>query len=1151
MKASRFGDVGKGFGLAVAAGILLVVQAGATTSLRGSFNGWGTWDLAVDGSFGAGAYSWITVSGISGSPADFKFYSTDGSLWLGAGTVASPNSSKGVADKNGGGNLSLTASASKSYTFRIKGYDSWWQRDYVVMETDATPVGFASVTDDHALNSGTGVVTVTINTTAVPSSQESVYVRWTADNFATASISAASGSGTAYAASIPAQASHTKVSYYVFTSTMPSGVISADPDLCTLRGNSNGGVNYSYTAGGGQSWHIPANSEPPGATMRLPATLAKTDEAVFFYNGTYATSFDQSGGAFYYRRRGDATWSSQSLSYDQQSGNNKYWKATLPASAYAAGDQVDYYWKITYNGCEDTWLGAGGGAGSVTYLREQDAQACAFSYAYYPAVSALSVSMDGGATWRSADYTTSKFFINERAAESVKLIVRYAVSPVNVKAVEVFTNLGRRDFADVDYSNAFIAADGYADGICPPNGNLISTNDTGAYFAAFPMTPAGGGVYVWTGTVSRCGAYRLTARYQTLEQGGTNWCWYGDGGARDHAVVVSPSKALAMALYELNALTVNATAASQAGRSTFACLSDPDNGKFNLNHLDFLQANCLWFQPIHPNAATPRGNPDGFAPGSPYATRDYFAVSAWMGSAGTEESAMTEFTNFVSLCDHYTGSVGTVNIMLDGVFNHTSWDAEFGQGGVDLGFTADKNAVIGKTRPGWYALVTDYGAPATSYTDAYTNNFATAPDRGDFGKWPDVSELYFGNYAALVRHNPEDNSTYLSEDDWYDHAGMSTDTKDLWKYFAYYADFWLAQTGHPCTNGVDASKDDLGIDGLRCDFAQGLPPQFWEYLINHTRSKKWNFVFMAETLDGGNPGRRSNRHFDLLNESIVFKFTQDHIDETSEFKQAYEDRRTAYEGGGILLNVTSHDEVMPENDPWMTASRHGCNAMIDGLPMVFYGQERGIVPATDIVGGVNQGFELFELNFGKYIVHFKQWNKATFWENPPAFSTGLDQWYGRVNWARLNSPALRSANRTFLSRKSGGGDNAKILAAAKYGTYGVGPTNGNDVVLAFALILDASHTAASETYDLQGPWAALGLDPAKYYNVRNLASSAASQYLWPAPKTGQELYDNGIWVNLSADTGGSITRDGALVQYLRIVETGPKRPMRGLLIMGL
>ncbi|NTV74800.1 MAG: hypothetical protein HGA66_11400, partial [Holophaga sp.] len=40
-----------------------------------------------------------------------------------------------------------------------------------------------------------------------------------------------------------------------------------------------------------------------------------------------------------------------------------------------------------------------------------------------------------------------------------------------------------------------------------------------------------------------------------------------------------------------------------------------------------------------------------------------------------------------------------------------------------------------------------------------------SPDRGDFGKWADVAELYYGKYSALVRHNPDNNGDYLNEQD--------------------------------------------------------------------------------------------------------------------------------------------------------------------------------------------------------------------------------------------------------------------------------------------------------------------------------------------------------------------------------------------------
>lgn len=735
-----------------------------------------------------------------------------------------------------------------------------------------------------------------------------------------------------------------------------------------------------------------------------------------------------------------------------------------------------------------------------------------------------------------ADYTASKFFVNERAGDSHPVTVVYTVPGIgDIAQVEVFSNLDRRDYADVD-----INFDGIPDGIKPPLGNNITTNDTGAYFRAYPMTPLGGRTYEWSGTASKSGAYRLTGRYKLV--GNTNWFWYSSDGRRDHAIVVSPRKALDMTLYEVNPLTVKATLNDENGRSTFNDLlagNQDSFTNFNLGYLNKIQVNALWFQPIHPSADTTRGDPSGFTPGSPYATRNYYAVAPFLGRDNTEAGAMTEFTNFVHQCDVYTGSVGSVHIMLDGVFNHSAWDAVVGQGGVDLGLSGSPTNSMPGSKPGWYSYWQDYGLPANFYNGVYDNDIAVGPDRGDFGKWEDTADLYFGKYSALVRHNPDDNGDYLNEGDVYDFVGMSADTVDMWRYFGYYTEYWLKKTGHP-TNNLDVAYDDYGIDALRCDFGQGLPPQLWEYIINRTRKMKWNFVFMAETLDGGVPGYRSNRHFDILNENLVFRFTAEKINYSWQLRTALEERRNAYSSGAVLLNLTGHDEVMPDNDPWVVASRYGSVSAVDGLPMVFYGQEQGIGnfnPADP--DNKNDGFlHSHELNFGKYIPHFKQWNKLTVWENAPANSDGLPQWYGRVNWARLNSPALRSQNRYFLN-KVGGGEEGSIFAVAKYETPYASPTN-RDVVLAFSLFLrhGESHFSSAATYDLQGPWALLGLDTGKTYRIRNLAAADAYSYItngWP--RTGQDLWNNGLYVQLGGGTlGDPITADGQIAQYLKIEE---------------
>lgn len=755
----------------------------------------------------------------------------------------------------------------------------------------------------------------------------------------------------------------------------------------------------------------------------------------------------------------------------------------------------------------------------------------------------------------NADYTTSKFFIDEAAGETAHLRVLY-VPPSGATDVQLFSNVGRRDFWNAD-----IDANGVADAIRPPSGDIYTTGTTNGYYRAYPMRwSASDGAYVWESDIGQCGAYRLTARYKA--SGASTWTYYSETGSgiRDHAVVISPKKVLRQTVYELNALSAKATSAAESGRSTFASLIDGADSfdTFGIQYLNKIQANCLWFQPIH--TSSEYGLAEGGEPGSPYAAKDYFSVSKWFGREATAASALSEFQQFVAACDAgktanmANSSIGTINIMLDGVFNHTSWDAILGQGGVDLGYGSATNA-IASLHPGWYANVSDYGAPATWYNGPAggQHDIACAPDRGDFGKWTDTAELFFGNYAALTRHNPEDNGAHLNEEDWYDYSSMTAETEKLWNYMGYYVEYWLQKTGHPGSNTygeVNAAgvvMDDLGIDGLRCDFGQGLPPQFWEYCINRARAHKWNFMFMAESLDGGNVSYRSNRHFDILNESFVFSMVS--ASSPSDVKNALESRRSMYNGGAILLNLTSHDEVMPYSDPWTTASRYAMVSSVMGLPMCFFGQEQGIVPCTaskdghsagDKVAGDNaSGFAWFELNMGKWVPHFKEWNRLTIWNDPPSssWSREMAQWYGRVNWARLNSPALQSGNQYFLGRKGEGTyDNGRILAVAK-AVDDATERSGKDAVLAFTLFVNVGdHSAISETYDLAACANFIGLENSTnaFYNVRNLASSDASAYLWTTPQTGADLVSNGLWVNLTSDTSTAIYDDGAIVQYLKL-----------------
>lgn len=781
----------------------------------------------------------------------------------------------------------------------------------------------------------------------------------------------------------------------------------------------------------------------------------------------------------------------------------------------------------------------------------------------------------------SGGYKTTKFFIDEIAGDSQTLDVSTTLNAGTPPTeVEVVTNLNRREKADQDNNG-----DGIADGILPPPRDLCGQNET-HYYKAYPMTNSSGSTWTAALPVTKTGAYRATVRYRFSPTG--IWYYYGD---RDHAVVVSPKKTLEMTLYEINPLTIEATGANQSGRSTFVDLLGAADGDtdgtdpLSLDYFNLIQTNCLWFQPIHPTGGLGVENDPGtglpYVPGSPYATKNFFAVNPYLGSANTEASALAEFQNFVTKADNYAGSVGTINVMLDFVANHTAWDAIYGQGGVDLGFTGSTTTGIPVN---WYSRTGDYGQAATYFTSLSDKDKAVAPDRNDFGKWGDVAELYYGRYSAQWRFNSytAGSEPHKNEDDVMDWNSLSPEVVKLWRYLGHYPIYWLQQTGHSLSNsttGTYAARlaaDNKGIDSLRCDFGQGLPNPLWEYLINKTRSAKWNFVFMAETLDGGEPGYRSNRVFDILNENMVFNFTASHLNKEYDFQTQLENRRNNYRTGAILLNVTGHDEVLPDNDAWLNATRHAAMACVPGLPMVFYGQEQGIQNYNTGSGTWHyDGFEAdHELNFGKRIPHFKKWNKAQFWYagTLPPNNTGMAQWYGRVNWARLNSPAIKSINQYYLDLKIGGGAPAdNIFAVAKYEQAGASPAF-KDVVLCFANLFEhnagspgtgpTGHYATSSTFDIRGRaaeplelWPLLGLvnSGARQYNVRNLASSNAAANIWTPARTGADIYSNGVPVSLGGGTVNPITNDGELAQYLKIVDVTPppaSAPMASYYMIG-
>jgi glycosidase len=768
------------------------------------------------------------------------------------------------------------------------------------------------------------------------------------------------------------------------------------------------------------------------------------------------------------------------------------------------------------------------------------------------------------------NYGLRRFYLDEVAGDTAELTVKFKPNATGtVTDVEVFTNLNRRDHAVLEENPATVTA---------------SSN---TYFRAYPMSgPNADGYYTRTLPVNLCGAYRLQVRYKVAGVNNGNYLYYTDNGLRrDCAIVVSPKKALTLNMYEVNPLIVEAKDTTFAGRSTFLDLvNDPalpgESGGYdgrpdglNKDHYAALGVNMLWLQPIHPIGIEGRDtNPETsapFDPGSPYAVRDYWTVAPMLGRSNSEANAMSEFQTFVQRLDQWG-----VGVMMDGTFNHSAPDAIMGQGAVNLGITANGSQQIRNFNTGWYAKE---GFPATPA--ATLAEIAIAPDRNDFGNWTDVREFFFGDYDALVKEkgtqNPDKsypNNAYklaflLERDEF---AGHTTTTRQVWEYFAYYPIYWLEKSGH--TSSTPKSQSHIGIDGLRCDFAQGLPSQFWEYAINKTRARKWDFIFMAESLDGartvGNSSRhgvgyRSARHFDVLNENIVFYWRDTFFGypanggagevknpKTFDTWKAYDDRRNSFDNVTLLNNLTSHDEVFPHNDVWAIAYGYAQVGALDGIPMLMYGQEAGAQNSKTAYGAseANFGtidpvntFAKYEANFGKNIPNFKVYNNmASIWTNRTSDEWKLQNFYGRVNKARTNAPALQSQNVYFLSKKQlGGGYDDNIFAVGKVQNLGqTGGGTGNSVVFAFINNNYRANTNVAATFDLNAkvPGSDLnyfGIDRGRNYNVKDLLADNSSTYVWATNRTGADLIDNGLFVGLPNTTAGTGSYQA---QYLQLVD---------------
>jgi hypothetical protein len=417
-----------------------------------------------------------------------------------------------------------------------------------------------------------------------------------------------------------------------------------------------------------------------------------------------------------------------------------------------------------------------------------------------------------------------------------------------------------------------------------------------------------------------------------------------------------------------------------------------------------------------------------------------------------------------------------LNIFIDVALNHAGRDVVYGKGAVDLGLAtpAQEQHEIRSSRSAWGTHRDDYRRHADN--EAALALYAPA-DRGGEHQWFDAGmDWYYGDYSSLgPKPAPGRDTSRGSAEDERDlvytdldpSGGHDFEVENLWNYFAHLFPYWLDRT---------ANK----LDGIRADFAQGLPPQAWEYIINKTRQKKWDFIFLAEALDPDPIRYRVNRHFDLLT-TVNHEFYRKDTVTMSELRGSLEFEASLYGYNAVVLhNGTSHDESGNPN-VWLMAARYAVAAAVHGVPMMYMSQPLGVPDQID--------FKSSWQNLKGY------WDQAR---------PDVARMYRRINVSREQNPALRSTNRYFLEKQTGGGVNENIFSVARWA--------GQNIVLAFVNLRD--QPIDPEVFAIPNA-VPLAQSQNVRYQAYNLLADDPTSPLWPQPQSGADLHRNGIFVRFS------------------------------------
>ena len=347
-----------------------------------------------------------------------------------------------------------------------------------------------------------------------------------------------------------------------------------------------------------------------------------------------------------------------------------------------------------------------------------------------------------------------------------------------------------------------------------------------------------------------------------------------------------------------------------------------------LEEIRSLGATHIWYTGIIEHATQTDYTSYGISPdhpdvvkgkaGSAYAIKDYYDVDPDL--AEKVPARMKEFQNLVAR-SHKAG----LKVIIDFVPNHVARQYHSDvcpEGTDDLGVGDDTNVPFSNQNNFYYlsgeALHLDNIKQGSSYSEFP----AKATGNDVFCAWPGCNDWY-----ETVKLN-------YGIDVCAGRVGHFSPVPDTWHKMFNILLFWA----------------EKGIDGFRCDMAEMVPVEFWEWVIPQVKVAFPDILFIAEVY---NPAEYRNYihrgHFDYLYDKVGLYDTLKAVAQGSASAQSITScwQQTDDIRMNMLNFLENHDEQRIASDFFVGDARKGrapllVSALMYKNPfMVYFGQELG------------------------------------------------------------------------------------------------------------------------------------------------------------------------------------------------------------------